>query len=248
MNDMKPVNDILIDAKEITFAYDAENIISSADFHIHRNDVITVVGPNGGGKTTLLKLIMGQLKPGRGKISLNGERARMFGYVPQYSTMDPAYPITVFEVVLSGRIKSFGFYSSADKKAAREALEAVGLQELGRMSFFELSGGQRQRVLIARALATDPEILILDEPTANIDAEAEKQLNILLKKLSADHTIILVTHDLGFVDEMTTRVFCVNRTVKEHPVDSLDDSLIASAYGRQMKVVRHEHDATHHHV
>ena len=104
----------------------------------------------------------------------------------------------MFEVVLSGCVKNFGFYNKADKQAASEALASVNLEEHRTKSFFELSGGQRQRVLIARALVSDPEILILDEPTANIDADSEKQLNTLLKKLSPDHTIILVTHDLGF--------------------------------------------------
>ena len=184
---------------------------------------------------------MGQLKPQQGRVTVKGERSRIFGYVPQYSNLDPAYPITVFEVVLSGMIKSFGFYGRSDRSAAEGALQKVGLAELGRKSFFELSGGQRQRVLIARALVSDPEILVLDEPTANIDTEAEKNLNLLLKKLAADHTIILVTHDLGFVNEMTTRVFCVNRRVKEHPVESLDEGLIAAAYGRQVKLVRHDH-------
>ncbi|HAK46574.1 MAG TPA: ABC transporter [Spirochaeta sp.] len=236
----------LIRVENLSFAYETEDIIRDADFFINRRDVITVVGPNGGGKTTLLRILMGQLKPRKGRVLISGAQSRIFGYVPQYSTMDPSYPITAFEVVLSGRVKNFGFYSRADKQAAADALEAVGQEDSGHKSFFELSGGQRQRVLIARALAPDPEVLILDEPTANIDAEAEKQLNVLLKKLSLEHTIILVTHDLGFVNEMTTRVLCVNRHVKEHPVDSLDDGLIASAYGRQVKVVRHDHDLHHH--
>jgi zinc transport system ATP-binding protein len=232
----------LIKVSNLSFAYNVENIIEDANFSINSNDVITVVGPNGGGKTTLLKLLMGQLKPQKGQVDINGNRSRIFGYVPQHSTLDSAYPITVYEVVLSGRIKSFGFYSRADHRAADQALESVDLKTLGRRPFFELSGGQRQRVLIARALVSKPQILLLDEPTSNIDAETEKHLNTLLISLSKEHTIILVTHDLGFVNEMTTRVLCVNRSVKEHPVESLDDGLIASAYGRQVKVVRHDHD------
>ena len=234
--------DALIRVEGLNFAFDTEDIIVDANFEINKGDIITVVGPNGGGKTTLLRLLMGQLKPAAGKVSIPESRAGLFGYVPQYLTMDPSYPITVFEVVLSGRVKNLGFYSRADRRAAAGALDSVGLSDFGNKSFFELSGGQRQRVLIARALSPDPEILVLDEPTANIDAESEKQLNVLLKKLSAEHTVILVTHDLGFVNEMTTRVLCVNRHVKEHPVDSLDDGLIAAAYGRQVKVVRHDHD------
>ena len=234
--------DALIRVEKLSFAFDAENIIHDANFYINKGDIITVVGPNGGGKTTLLRLLMGQLKPGTGRVVVKSARQGTFGYVPQYLTMDPSYPITVFEVVLSGRIRNIGFYKRADRQAATDALAAVGLNGFEHKPFFELSGGQRQRVLIARALSPDPEILILDEPTANIDAESEKQLNVLLKKLSADHTVILVTHDLGFVNEMTTRVLCVNRHVKEHPLDSLDDGWIAAAYGRPVKVVRHDHD------
>ena len=125
---------------------------------------------------------MGQLTPQKGRVKVHAAADRVFGYVPQYSTMDPSYPITAFEVVLTGRIRSFGFYSRSDRKAAMESLEAVGLEDTADKSFSELSGGQRQRVLIARALAPDPEVLVLDEPTANIDTEAEKQLNVLLRE------------------------------------------------------------------
>jgi len=232
----------LIEVKGLSFAYNNEPVITDAGFSIMRNDVITVLGPNGGGKTTLLKLLMGQLKPQKGRITISGGKAGVFGYVPQYSNLDSSYPITVFEVVLSGRIRNFGFYSREDKAAAQQSLAAVGLFGLEGRSFFELSGGQRQRVLIARALAPDPEILLLDEPTANIDADAEKYLNSLLLKLSSDHTILLVTHDLGFVNDFTNRVLCVNRTVREHPLSELDDELITAAYGSRMKVVRHDHD------
>ncbi len=235
------VTEKLIEVDNISFAYSNENIIEQASFDINRGDMITVVGPNGGGKTTLIRLLMGQLKPQRGSIKINGSRSKIFGYVPQYSILDNAYPITVFEVVLSGRIKSFGFYNAADKSAAAAALDSVGLSGFARRSFFELSGGQRQRVLIARALVSAPEIIVLDEPTSNIDAEAERNLNNILQKLGADHTLILVTHDTAFVNELTNRVLCVSRNVVEHPIESLDDTLIAAAYGRQTKVVRHDH-------
>jgi zinc transport system ATP-binding protein len=232
----------LIEVKNLTFAYDVEPIIEDAGFSIYKNDVITILGPNGGGKTTLLKLLMGLLKPQRGTITIHGDTPNLFGYVPQHSNLDSAYPITVNEVVLSGRIKSLGFYSRRDRSEAEKSLDDVGLFHLKDRPFFELSGGQQQRVLIARAHASDPEILVLDEPTANIDADAEKNLTKLLSRLSADHTIILVTHDLGFVNDMTRRVLCVSRQVKEHPVDEVDEDLITAAYGRQMKVVRHDHE------
>lgn len=235
----------LIRVENLSFAYDRETIISNAEFSINRKDVITIVGPNGGGKTTLVRLIMGQLKPGKGTITLFDDSDRLFGYVPQYSTMDPSYPITVFEVVLSGRIRNIGFYRREDRAAAAAALESVGLESMRAMSFFELSGGQRQRALIARALVSDPEVLILDEPTANIDAESEKQLNELLKKLGSNRTIIIVTHDLAFVNEISTRALCVNRTIKEHPLESLEAGLSSSVYNDRMKLVHHEHDLLH---
>ncbi|MDC7126391.1 MAG: metal ABC transporter ATP-binding protein [Spirochaetales bacterium] len=235
----------LIKVEDLSFAYDKEVIIRNAYFSINQRDVITIVGPNGGGKTTLIRLIMGQLKPQKGTVELKNNGGRLFGYVPQYSTMDPSYPITVFEVILSGRIKNIGFYNKADKVAAVKVLKAVGLEEQKMMSFSDLSGGQRQRALIARALVSQPEVLILDEPTANIDAESEKQLNELLKKLAENHTIIIVTHDLAFVNEMSTRVLCVNRNVKEHPLETLDDGVIHSLYSSQVKVVRHEQDLLH---
>ncbi len=239
------VTEKLIEVDNVSFAYSNENIIEQASFDINRGDMVTIVGPNGGGKTTLIRLLMGQLKPQRGSIKINGSRSKIFGYVPQYSILDSAYPITVFEVVLSGRIKSFGFYNVADKSAAAGALDSVGLASFARRSFFELSGGQRQRVLIARALVSAPEIIVLDEPTSNIDAEAERNLNNILQKLGADHTLILVTHDMGFVNELTSRVLCVSRNVVEHPLESLDDTLIAAAYGGQAKVVRHDHKLSH---
>ena len=232
----------LIEVKNLTFSYNIDPVIEDASFSISKNDVITILGPNGGGKTTLLKLLMGLLKPQKGTITINGDSANLFGYVPQHSNLDQAYPITVKEVVLSGRIRSFGFYTRADRREAEKSLDDVGLFHLKDQPFFELSGGQQQRVLIARAHASDPEILVLDEPTANIDADAEKNLTKLLSRLSADHTIILVTHDLGFVKDMTRRVLCVSRYVKEHPVDDVDENLITAAYGRQMKVVRHDHE------
>lgn len=232
----------LIEVKGVSFAYNDEPVIENADFDIMANDVVTIVGPNGGGKTTLLKLLMGSLKPQAGRIVVAGGRTGAFGYVPQYSNLDSSYPITVFEVVLSGRIRNFGFYTKEDRLAAARSIEAVGLTGLERRSFFELSGGQRQRVLIARALSPDPEILLLDEPTASIDTGAEKQLNVLLQSLSRDHTIILVTHDVGFVNEFTSRVLCVNRSVREHPLENIEDELIAASYGRRMQVIRHDHD------
>ncbi len=235
----------VIEVENLEFRYSQYNVLDNVSLGIQAGDMVSIIGPNGGGKTTLLKLILGLLEPDSGTVKVYGESPRgnmgYLGYVPQYSRFDDQFPITVFEVVLTGRLeKRMGFYSRHDRRAAAEALEKVGLAEIANRSFQELSGGQRQRVLIARALAGRPSILLLDEPTSNVDAAVGSMLHELLEELNKTHTILLVTHDVGFVDDITNRVFCVNNIVHEHPADKLDASLISAAYGNQMRMVRHD--------
>jgi zinc transport system ATP-binding protein len=231
--------------KNLSFAYNSSYILRDVNISIKANEIITIVGPNGGGKTTLLRLILGLLKPAGGTILINGntpqKERRKIGYVPQHTYFDRKFPITVFEVVLMSRIKAFGFYTKNDKESALKALFEIGLTGLNNEPFFNLSGGQMQRVLIARALSAETEILLLDEPTANIDPVSGKHLNSLLIKLNKKLTILLVTHDVGFVTNITQRVFCVNRTVVEHPLEELKDDTISSAYSSGIKLVRHDH-------
>jgi len=148
--------------------------------------------------------------------------------------------MTVMDVVLSGLIKNTGFYSSRDKAKTVEALENTGLLAIKNNQISNLSGGQVQRMLIARALVSEKEILLLDEPTSNIDPAAGSQLNSLIKELGEKLTILLVTHDTGFVGNITDRVFCINRTIVEHPVDEHFSKIVASSYGGQSSIVRHE--------
>lgn len=235
----------VIEIENLMFRYSNYPVLHDVTLSIQAGDMVSIIGPNGGGKTTLLKIILGLLEPESGKIQVYGESPRTnmgyLGYVPQHSRFDEQFPITVFEVVLTGRLeKRAGFYTKQDRRAAIEALEKVGLSEVTRRSFQELSGGQRQRVLIARALAGRPSILLLDEPTSNVDAAVGSMLHELLEELNKTHTILLVTHDVGFVDDITNRVFCVNNHVHEHPADKLDASLISAAYGNQMRMVRHD--------
>lgn len=233
-----------IEIRNLNFKYDENSqILKDINIKIKENQFITVVGPNGGGKTTLLKLIAGILKYDSGEIIIDGKpnhRYSSIGYVPQQSKFDSKFPITVYEVVLSGRIKPFGYYSKKDKEIADKSIEDVGLKDYKNKSFSDLSGGQRQRVLIARALATEAKILLLDEPTSNIDTEVGKNLRILLKKLNKTMTIILVTHDIGFVMDSTDRVFCINRTAIEHPVDADFSKIISAAYNEECVMVRHD--------
>lgn len=216
------MTDIHIKADQVSFSYNKQQtVLSDIGFSVNKHEIAALVGPNGGGKTTLLRLIAGLLKPKTGVIELNGrcralsESAQLISYVPQYAKFDKQFPMTVFDVVLSGLIKPFGFYSKADKDSAMSALEYVNLAALKNRSVADLSGGQMQRMLIARALVSPKEVLLLDEPTANIDQESSDQLKALITDLSQSITILLVTHDMGFLSNLVNRLFLVNKTMRE---------------------------------
>ncbi len=233
---------IIID--DLSFSYGKNTVLEHINLNIEEHQIITIIGPNGGGKTTLLRLIAGLLIPDKGKILINGYPPQYnfghIGYVPQHSHFDNKYPITVFEVVLSGLIKPIGFYSKADKHKTEKMIELVGLESVKNNSFNSLSGGQSQRMLIARALISDADILLLDEPTSNIDSSNEKNLETFLKNISNKMTILIVTHDTGFVSSITDRVFCVNKKIVEHPIDSNFSEIISSSYSTSTKIVRHD--------
>ncbi|MCF6334513.1 MAG: ABC transporter ATP-binding protein [Spirochaetales bacterium] len=234
-----------INFDNVSFKYGSLPVLENADFTINQGDFISILGPNGGGKTTLAKLILGLHDPDSGRIAVNGKTPRQMrdkiGYVPQYSLFDPNFPVSVKDVVLMGRIRNFFVgYSRRDKDLAAKAMESVGIGDLSTTSFSALSGGQRQRVLIARALATEPEILLLDEPTANVDAAIEYKMSAMLKELKKKMTVLLITHDLGFVSELVDKVVCVNRRVHIHPTSGITEEHIRELYNENMKIVRHD--------
>ena len=250
--DLKPV----IEMEDISFSYGVSPIFTGINACFHKGDYVAIVGPNGGGKSTFIKLITGLLTPSSGKLYVCGELQKLesrtnlsrIGYVPQYVNFDTLFPSTVLEAVLTGTlVKGWGFYKKRDRERAMEALELVDLVDFAHRPFSAISGGQRQRTLIARALASRPEILILDEPTANVDKSVEKHFRELLSRLNEDLTIILVTHDLGFVDAKVNRVFCINHNAIEHPLDVAVGDLINHSYGRTIKAVRHDHAVEPHH-
>ena len=235
-----------ISFEDVSYSYNGLWVLENVNFSVEKGDFLSIVGPNGGGKTTLLKLILGLLKPASGRVSVFGkspEHARGFiGYMPQYTQLDPYFPITVMDIVIMGYLNKrlYGSYSKPERRSAAAALDEVGLIHLSNRSFSELSGGQRQRVLIARAIVSRPEILLLDEPTANIDAEVEGKLQLILQKLNERMTILVATHDLGFVSKLVKSVICVNRTVAVHPTGEICGKVIQELYHHDQRLVRHD--------
>lgn len=211
----------IVEVKHLSFSYQTQSVLTDVSLQVNAGEFIGIIGPNGGGKTTLLKLIMGFLKPSRGLIRVLGETPEAnlrtsapsrLAYVPQSMRFDREFPISVLEVVLSGLLSKlpwYGKFHQSDKAAAFAALDQVGLADFHALPFGTLSGGQAQRVLIARALVSDPKLLLLDEPTASVDSQAEAEIYALLSKLKGKMTIMMVTHDLRAAVDYVERVLCV---------------------------------------
>ena len=221
--------------------------LEDVSLKIERGRSGCIVGPNGGGKSTLMRLILGLLTPQKGAVRVFGTSpcaARpKVGYMPQYHQLDAAFPATVAEVVLMGRMRKgfWGIYSAADRRIAGNALEEMGIADLASRSFPALSGGQRQRVLIARALASEPELLLLDEPTANIDPGAEEQFYGTLDVLRRRMTVLTVSHDLGFVNREIDWVICVNRRVTIHEAAAFSAETANAVYHHEVNLIKHDH-------
>lgn len=242
------MRDPVVRLKDVSFSYHGVSVLEDVDLTVTEGDFVSIVGPNGGGKTTLLKIILGLVRPSRGTVRVFGRspvRARTrIGYMAQQSTFDFLFPVSVLDVVLMGRLgqgAGIGFYSRDDRKAAIRVLERVEMETLRNRPFSRLSGGQRQRVLLARALVSDPELLLLDEPTANVDAAIETELFEILNELNRRMTIMLVTHDLGFVSAYVRSVICVNRRLAVHPTSSITGEMIHELYGGNVQMIRHDH-------
>jgi zinc transport system ATP-binding protein len=245
-----------IDVQDVTFSYGAATALQGVSLQVERGEFLGIVGPNAGGKSTLLRLILGLLEPQSGRILVLGKRPhqtrRELGYLPQYPSFSRDFPISVEQTVLLGRIGCRspsawwaalvpGRYTEADREAARQALAEVEAADLADRQIGALSGGQLQRVLLARALVSDPTVLILDEPTANIDLRLESDVFDLLKQLNQRMTILIVSHDVGFISTYVTRVACINRTLVCHRTDAIDGQIIQELYGEQVRMVAHRH-------
>ncbi len=222
----------IIEFFNVNFKYETFFTLRDVSFSVNENDFIGIIGPNGGGKSTLLKLLLGILKPLNGEIKiLNKEpknTAYLLGYVPQNTNLNKDFPISVLDVVLMGRIKknSFGRYSKNDLEIAYNSLKKVRMYEFKDALISNISGGQRQRVFIARALAIEPKILLLDEPTANIDTKGQGEVFEILKELNKAITIILVTHDINNVIEYAKSIIYVDKTIYIHESPKLSISAL----------------------
>jgi zinc transport system ATP-binding protein len=241
------MNQPIIILEGVFFRYNEFSVLEDICLTIRDKDFLGIVGPNGSGKSTLLKLILGLLTPQQGTIEVFGSspaEARLkVGYVPQFATFDRNFPISVLNTVLQGRLGKtrtlFG-YTRQDREIARQALAEVEILDLEQRPLTALSGGQLQRVLIARALACNPEVLILDEPTAHIDPKVEEGVFELLKRLNERLAVIVVSHDVGFITRYITRVACLNRRLVCHPASELTGAMIEQLYGGPLKVVQHD--------
>lgn len=234
----------VITLDNVSFSYDGPPVIRDASLTIECCDFVCIIGPNGGGKTTLVKLMLGLIEPQRGSVRILGKSPRAacksIGYMPQHVNLDPQFPVSAMDVVLMGRLGQthrFGPYTGRDRIVALKALADVGLEGIAHRGFSLLSGGQRQRVLIARALACEPELLILDEPTASLDPAVQESLYALLSELNKTYTIVIVSHDVGFVSSFFRTVVCVNRTVHTHSSSELTSHDVAEMYGREVRLV-----------
>jgi len=243
----------VIELENVTFSYlpgaEVEPVIEDVTLRVESDDFLGVIGPNGGGKTTLLKIMLGLLKPSGGKATILGKspiaaRAQV-GYVPQQAWIDPSAPANVLDVVLMGRLgrSAWGWrYSRPHIAAAMTALEQTDTQDLARRSIGDLSGGQRQRVLIARALAGDAKLLLLDEPTAGVDVHMTRGLTDLLHRLNHTIPIVLVSHDVAFVSTHLKRVACLNRRLSCHAAADLGSQVISDMYHGDMRWIQHGKD------
>lgn len=235
-----------IEISNVSFSYPQLQVLKDINLTLHGDEFLGIVGPNGGGKSTLLKLILGLLTPTTGEIRVLGrtpEQARpLLGYVPQFATFDSKFPIKVRDTVMQGRFGTRAhqfFYTRTDRLKTAEAMERTDIQDLQDHPMTALSGGQRQRVLIARALACDPQLLLLDEPTANIDPYHGENIFGLLHRLHDEVSIVLISHDIGFITRCVTRVACLNRTLVCHSTSPVESDLLQEIYGMPLSRVEH---------
>lgn len=233
----------LFEMYSLSASYGANIVLQDVNFKVNENDFIGVIGPNGGGKTTLLKIILGLVKPEQGRIVFNNEllNANSIGYLPQISTGDINYPITVTDIILSGLMIRKGIMSgmtASDKIKAQKVIDELGLKEMADCTLNELSGGQMQRVFLGRAIIGDPRLLLLDEPGNFVDTTFENDFYEKLKDLNNRMAILMVSHDVGTISAHIKSFACVNRVLHYHPSNEITNEDLL-AYGCPIQLVTH---------
>lgn len=248
----------IIEVKNVSFSYGSQPVLENISFDVHEGDYLGVVGPNGAGKTTLLKIMLGLLEPKSGSINLFGKPLSVFddwhkiGYVPQKATnFDSGFPVSVYDVAMMGRYGQRGIccrINENDHAIVGKALKQVGMWEYRNRLIGDLSGGQQQRVFIARALATEPKIIFLDEPTTGIDQKMHDEFYDLLRTLNRENglTLVLISHDIEKVTEEAMHIACIDRTLVCHtnPAEFLKESASKNIWGEKVKIItphRHNH-------
>jgi len=236
-----------VHAENLSVYYGNVPALTDVWLDVEDGEYLGIIGPNGGGKTTLLKAILGLLPASSGKVEVYGcapdKLKKAIGYVPQFAYLDRHFPITVREVVMTGRLKPglvpFFGYKAEDREAADELLFKVGIEGLADRQISRLSGGEFQKMLIARALAMKPKILLLDEPTASVDASSRDKIFELLAKLNEKMTVIMVTHDLLAISSQVHRLACLNTSLVYHGEPELSEKIVNSLYGCPVDLIAH---------
>lgn len=233
----------LFEMYSLSASYGANLVLQDVNFKVNENDFIGVIGPNGGGKTTLLRVILGLVKPVTGRMVFNNEllNGNSIGYLPQMSTGDINYPVTVTDIILSGLMIRKGIISrmsASDKKKADNVIDELGLSGMSESTLNELSGGQIQRVLLARAIIGNPRLLLLDEPGNFVDTTFENDFYEKLKDLNKHMAILMVSHDVGTISSHIKSFACVNRSLHYHPSPEITNEDLL-AYGCPIQLVTH---------
>jgi len=238
----------IVSVKDLNFSYGEVKVLYDVNMSIKKGEFLAVIGPNGGGKSTLVKIFLGILKPGSGTVSIFGKKpgtCHKIGYVPQDVSAGRGFPVTVREVALMGRRLSVSTGKAEDRKVVDDILKKLNLYEVAEKRMDDLSGGQRQRVLMARALSVEPELLILDEPASNVDMSGQTRIFDLLAELNKNMTIVVVSHDLTIIPKYATSVACVSGDVHKHEEAEVTEDMIYKSYGAvedcPVELVAHGH-------